>query len=97
MLKGYAILCKLEEAINKKDRDAMITYSEQFYTNIPHNFGMQKMSRFIVQTLEQVKEKYDLVTNLLDMQIANKIMENSADGKKSISDKIPNPIDTNYS
>ena len=48
VLKGYEILCELEKAINKKDRDAMITYSEQFYTNIPHNFGMQKMSLFVV-------------------------------------------------
>ena len=47
--------------------------------------------------MEQVKEKYDLVTNLLDIQIANNIMQNSADGEKSVTDKIPNPIDTNYS
>ena len=40
VLKGYQILCQLEGAIKSKNRDNIIMYSEQFYTNIPHNFGM---------------------------------------------------------
>ena len=67
VLKGYSILRNLEDAIQKGRRNELGDLSGQFYTNIPHNFGMKKMSMFIIQTMEQVKEKYDLITNLLDI------------------------------
>ena len=29
------------------------------------------MALFVISSMDQVKEKYDLITNLLDIQIAN--------------------------
>ena len=67
VLKGYSILRNIEDAIKNNQHAKLADYSSQFYTNIPHNFGMQKMQTFIIRTMEQVKEKYDLITNLLDI------------------------------
>ncbi len=35
------------------------------------------MSLFVIKTIEQVKEKYDLITALLDIQIATEIRNKS--------------------
>ena len=67
VLAGYKILRELEDAIQKGQKDLLADLSGRFYTTIPHNFGMQKMSLFIIQNTEQVREKYDLITNLLDI------------------------------
>ena len=67
VLKGYTILRSIEDAINKKQTAKLAELSSEFYSNIPHNFGMAKMALFIISTLEQVKEKYDLIQNLLDI------------------------------
>lgn len=54
------------------------------------------MSLFIIKTLEQVKEKYDLIQNLLDIQVATEIMEKGLEPKKNQPKLKVNPIDTNY-
>ena len=77
VLKGYAILRSIEDAIKKNETSMLSVLSSQFYTNIPHNFGMKNMALFVIKTMEQVKEKYDLITNLLDIQVANNIMTRS--------------------
>jgi len=53
---------------------------------------MQKMRLFLIRDMEQVKEKYDLITNLLDIQVANNILESS----RTIAKLKKNPLDTNY-
>ena len=75
VLEGYKILRDIEAAIEGNKRDALSNLSGKFYTTIPHNFGMKKMATFIISTMEQVKEKYDLITNLLDIQVAQNIMK----------------------
>jgi len=79
--------------------------SGKFYTTIPHNFGMKKMALFIINSMEQVREKYDLIKNLLEIQVAQNILNNagisrsssvqSKQAKKQIT-YVPNPLDTNY-
>lgn len=62
------------------------------------------MSLFVIKTIEQVKEKYDLITALLDIQIATDIRNKSGNtasavaGKKSKDNiiKLPNPVDTHF-
>ena len=61
--------------LNKKSKESIADLSSSFYTHIPHNFGMQKMSKFIIDTLEKVKEKMDLISNLSDIKIAHKMMK----------------------
>lgn len=67
---GYKVLREIEDAIEKGKRELLADLSGRFYTVIPHNFGMKKMSLFIISTAEQVREKLDLITNLLDIQVA---------------------------
>lgn len=51
------------------------------------------MSNFIIDTNEKVKEKLDLIQNLIDIKIAHKIMNpKKPEGKKAAI----NPADENY-
>lgn len=58
------------------------------------------MSNFVINTADKLKEKLDLIQNLIDIQVAHDILKgkkpvNSAkDSAKKVS--IPNPIDTNF-
>ena len=61
VLKGYKILREIENVITNKNTGDLTDLSSQFYTNIPHNFGFQKMSNFIIRDKETLKEKMDLI------------------------------------
>ena len=52
VLEGYKILRAIELAIEKSEQHKYADLSSQFYTNIPHNFGMKKMALFIITTME---------------------------------------------
>ena len=67
VLKGYAILREIEAVLEGKSKQDLSSLSSQFYTNIPHNFGMMKMSNFVINNKEKLKEKLDLITNLVDI------------------------------
>lgn len=67
VLKGYQILRDIEAVLEGKSKGNMADLSSQFYTNIPHNFGMKHMSHFTINTKEKLKEKLDLITNLVDI------------------------------
>ena len=45
VIRGYSILRKLEDAIKAESRSEFTQLSSQFYTVIPHNFGMKRMDR----------------------------------------------------
>lgn len=90
--EGYRVLRQIEKVLNWKGKGDLSDLSNQFYTQIPHNFGMKKMKNFIINTNQVLKEKLDLIQNLLDIKITHKIM-NPKDGKKK---KLKNPMDENY-
>lgn len=46
--EAYGVLNQLATAVKKKDRVAMTSLSGDFYSLIPHDFGFQKMSNFIL-------------------------------------------------
>lgn len=52
---------KIEAVLEKKSKESLADLSSKFYTYIPHDFKMQKMSNFIIDTSEKLKEKMDLV------------------------------------
>lgn len=52
---------EIEKVLDKKSSESLESLSGKFYTNIPHNFGMKKMSNFIIDTIDKVKEKLDLI------------------------------------
>ena len=67
VLKGYKILREIENVITNKNTGDLTDLSSQFYTNIPHNFGFQKMSNFIIRDEKTLKEKKDLVSFIKKM------------------------------
>lgn len=76
---GYDVLKKLDvimKNINSKkttmDKELsdIKKLSGLFYTYIPHNFGFQRMENFILKTDAQIKQKFDLISNLEDINTA---------------------------
>lgn len=53
--EAYGVLNQLSQAIKNKDRNLMSSLSGDFYSLIPHDFGFQKMSNFILDNDEKVK------------------------------------------
>ena len=87
---GLNILKEIESELKKKspNHENLKKYSSEFYTQIPHNFGFQKMSNFIIDTLEKVKEKIDMISVLSDMKITLKILESV--GKEKSEEEYEN-------
>ncbi len=85
--KGYLILKDIEKELKKKNpsHSNLTNLSSDFFTYIPHDFGFKKMSSFIIDTLEKLKSKIDMIETLKDMKVATKIIE---DNKKDSESKI---------
>ena len=84
LTNGLNILKEIESELKKKnpDNSNLKQFSSEFYTQIPHDFGFQKMSNFIIDTIEKVKEKIDMISALSDMKITLKILENVEQDKE---------------
>ena len=74
-----------------------------FYTFIPHNFGRQNMSNFVINSDDKLKQKMDLVESLIDIKNIFKKKNTRAQSKTkktaASTKKVqlePNPIDDNY-
>ena len=87
VLKGYRIIRDIENVISGKQKGNLTDLSSQFYSNIPHNFGFQKMSNFIIKDSETLKAKMDLIQNLIDIQVAHNIVEKNIKEDGNILDK----------
>jgi len=88
--QGFKILKEISETIeNGANHNRLLNLSSQFYTQIPHDFGWQKMSSQIIKDPEQVKAKLELLESLRDIQIAHKLKDQKEEG-------VENPIDANY-
>ena len=95
VLKGYQILRSIENVLAGTSKESRENLSSEFYTNIPHNFGMKKMINFLIDTNDKVKEKLDLIQNLVDIQVACDIAKEPAK-KTKVGALAVNPIDINY-
>ena len=84
LTNGLNILKQIESELKSKkvDQQNLKKYSSDFYSQIPHDFGFQKMANFIIDTLEKVKEKIDMIAVLSDMKITLKILENVDEDKE---------------
>ncbi|PRP84649.1 hypothetical protein PROFUN_07899 [Planoprotostelium fungivorum] len=70
---GYTILTNVQRAITEGASDIKLKdLSNQFYTIIPHNFG--NAAAPVLRTVEDIKNKSDLLDALCDIEIANKLM-----------------------
>jgi len=71
---GYRALQKIAEAINRGAEEVTLgTYTSQFYTVIPHDFGMRLPP--IIDTPKKLAKKIRLLETLSEMEIANRIMK----------------------
>jgi poly [ADP-ribose] polymerase len=84
---GYSSLKLIEELVrNKNSGRDLVDANNEFYTRIPHDFGMRKPP--LISTLPQVREKIRLLEVLDDIEVAVKAMNQKSE--------IVNPIDRHY-
>ena len=83
--EGMDILIKIENVINNKDKGNLNELCSKFYTLIPHNFGFHHMTYFKISTLEEVKEKIDLLESLKDINVISKVIETEKKTKVNTS------------
>lgn len=87
--EAYGILNNLMDAIkSKKNVYSIQNYSSQFYTLIPHNFGFQSMSNFVIDTEKKVQDKLDFLDTLKNMKITKNMSE--------VDENVGNIIEENY-
>lgn len=85
--QGYEVLNSLMSSVKQTSKRAELeTLSSKFFSLIPHDFGFQKMSNFILDTEEKVKSKLDMLQSLSDMQVATKILDQGTSPEENILD-----------
>uniref|UniRef100_A0A673X7R0 Poly [ADP-ribose] polymerase n=1 Tax=Salmo trutta TaxID=8032 RepID=A0A673X7R0_SALTR len=85
---GYSALKKIEECVKRKGSSRELQEAcNQFYTRIPHDFGLRTPP--IIRSEEELKEKIALLEALSDIQIAVKMVQSSAYGDE-------HPLDRQY-
>lgn len=85
---GYAALKKIEDCLKKKGGNReLVEACNQFYTRIPHDFGLKTPP--IIRTEDELKEKIALLEALSDIQIAVKMVQSSEDSDE-------HPLDRQY-
>ncbi|KAF7657909.1 hypothetical protein LDENG_00020680 [Lucifuga dentata] len=88
ILAGYAALNRIEACLKKKGSNReLLEACNQFYTRIPHDFGLKTPP--IIRTEDELKEKIALLEALSDIQIAVKVVQSSEDNDE-------HPLDQQY-
>ncbi|XP_008297456.1 poly [ADP-ribose] polymerase 2 [Stegastes partitus] len=85
---GYTALKRIEECLKKKGSNKeLLEACNQFYTRIPHDFGLKTPP--IIRSEDELKEKIALLEALSDIQIAVKMVQSSEDSDE-------HPLDRQY-
>ncbi|CAG5896401.1 unnamed protein product [Menidia menidia] len=85
---GYEALKTIEECLKTKGSNKQLLEAcNQFYTRIPHDFGLKTPP--IIRTEDELKEKITLLEALSDIRIAVKMVQSSAGGDE-------HPLDRQY-
>ena len=85
-------MSKIADIINeqgKNKKNSLTEVCNEFYTRIPHYFGMRTPD--LIDTIETVKEKIELLEALNDIQLGIKAM----DVKEEVAE-LRNPVDIQY-
>lgn len=89
--KGYKVLREIYQVLTTSNRESRILeLTNDFYTNIPQNFGMKRPPP--INRIPKVKEKLALLDTLLDLEIANSLSIRSL---KQL--ETQHPLDVYYS
>jgi len=78
--RALAILTKIEKSIKAHKQEKLIDLSNQFYTLVPHYFGMKMPP--VINSIKMVKKKQQMLEELGNMQIAKKVMDEAKEKKK---------------
>lgn len=93
--KGFEVLEEIEDAINKKKRGATLEeLSSKFFTTVPHNFGRNRPP--VIDTSEIVEKKKEMLLVLADIEIAQKMKEETEKAQEEV-ETVPHQMDQNYS
>ncbi|XP_072423624.1 poly [ADP-ribose] polymerase 2 [Chiloscyllium punctatum] len=85
---GYLSLQKIEDCINRKvSGKALVEACNEFYTRIPHDFGLKTPP--LIRTKKELQEKVGLLEALGDIEIAIKLVS-------SETESTENPLDQHY-
>ncbi|XP_040910527.1 poly [ADP-ribose] polymerase 2 [Toxotes jaculatrix] len=85
---GYTALKRIEACLKRKGSNReLLEACNQFYTRIPHDFGLKTPP--IIRTEDELKEKIALLEALSDIQIAVKMVQSSEDSDE-------HPVDRQY-
>ncbi|XP_061695954.1 poly [ADP-ribose] polymerase 2 isoform X2 [Syngnathoides biaculeatus] len=86
---GYTALNRIEACLKRKDGTReLVEACNQFYTRIPHDFGLKTPP--LIRTEDELKKKIELLEALRDIQIAVKMVESSSE------DHDEHPLDRHY-
>ena len=72
--RGFEVLKRIEDALEHKNSGALGTLSSEFFTLIPHDFGFQHMSQFVINTKQKLKDKVEMLESLGEMKIATNML-----------------------
>ncbi|KAI6694691.1 hypothetical protein NL676_022401 [Syzygium grande] len=75
ILKGYDVLKRIADVIGQSDRKKLEQLSGEFYSVIPHDFGFKKMREFVIDTLQKLKSKLEMVEALGEIEVASKLLK----------------------
>jgi poly [ADP-ribose] polymerase len=71
---GQRVLKKLAEVINGTAEGTVNALSDEFYSIIPHDFGFQRMSEFVLRTNDDVKKKLEMLQSLAEVTFAIRLL-----------------------
>ncbi|CAI2188585.1 17967_t:CDS:2 [Funneliformis geosporum] len=84
--QGYSVLKRIEAVVMGNSIESLEELSNEFYTVIPHSFGMRKPP--IINNINLLKAKMDMVEILGEIEIASTLIKGC--------DEAINPLDAHY-
>ncbi|XP_064467342.1 poly [ADP-ribose] polymerase 2-like isoform X2 [Ornithodoros turicata] len=78
---GYKALSKIENCIKENNQHDLLEACNEFYTRIPHDFGMKRPPK--ITTLDEVSRKVKLLEALSDVQVTMDLMRKERELKNS--------------
>lgn len=87
IIQGLEILKEIEAVLDHSKTGDVSALTGRFYNLIPHDFGFQHMSKFLINTAAKLKEKVEMLDAISDMKIASTFLAHYDEG---------NPVDEYY-
>lgn len=85
--RAYGVLTDLQNLITgHSERNLIVDKTNQFYTLVPHDFGIQAPR--ILDDDQIIKDKITMLNDLMEIEIAYKMLQEC--------DENDNPIDAHY-